>query len=332
MVSIGSGGAVRAAEHELVVRPGQLLVLQLGLGDRRPHVDVPQRRRLGSVGEVAVRRGAGTRAATCAWPWSRSWCRCGPSRPTGPTFDQRSWYSASNCGHDLLAQLDEVRPADRDRPGLRVDLLGALEVGVVGEGGVDDGAGDELDAALDVEAVVVPAHRVEDLLAAHALVAGDEVGVRVAEDVPGVQRAAHRGRRRVDGEDLGAGLRAVEPVGAVGLPAGAPLRLQPLERRLLRDRRHGRQGTGAPGLRPEVRYARGYRRCTTCRDLGDRWSRRPAARPDAAGARAAGAVARPAPPLPPDASRDADQGRSPSGTSSCSPGGRTASGSSATPR
>ena len=65
--------------------------------------------------------------------------------------------------------------------GLRVDLLGAPEVGVVGEGRVDDRAGDELDAALDVEAVVVPPHRVEDLLAAHALVAGDEVGVGVAD-------------------------------------------------------------------------------------------------------------------------------------------------------
>src|SRR3712207_8007416 len=38
-------------------------------------------------------------------------------------------------------------------------------------------------------------HRVVDVLAAHPLVAGDEVGVRVAEHVPDVQRAA-RGRRR----------------------------------------------------------------------------------------------------------------------------------------
>ena len=48
-----------------------------------------------------------------------------------------------------------------------------------------------------------------------------------------VQRAAHRGRRRVDGVDVLARLGAVEGVGLVGLPALGPLRLETLEGRLV---------------------------------------------------------------------------------------------------
>ena len=163
--------AVGAAEHELVVRPGDLAVVELGLGDRRAHVDVPQRRRLAAVGEVALR----TRRRN---PRCDVRVGLGADRRVGVVPVDRQADGGPELvvlrlelRHDLLAQLDEVRPADRDGAGLRVDLLGRPEVGVVGEGRVDDRAGDELDAALDVEAVVVPPHRVEDLLAAHALVA-----------------------------------------------------------------------------------------------------------------------------------------------------------------
>ena len=89
---------------------------------------------------------------------------------------------------ELLAQLDEVGPADRDLP-LRVRLLRRREVGVVGQRRVAAHAVVVLHPALGRQAVVVPAHRVEDLLAAHPLVAGDQVGVRVGEDVADVQRA-----------------------------------------------------------------------------------------------------------------------------------------------
>src|SRR5690606_24901341 len=118
-------------------------------------------------------------------------------------------------------------------------------------GGVDDRAGEELDAALDVEAVVVPAHRVEDLLAPHALVPGDEVRVRVAEDVAGVQVAAHRGRRGVDREHLVSALGAVEAVRAVGFPASPPLGLETVDRRLVGERGHDGAGYPPPPRRPE---------------------------------------------------------------------------------
>ncbi len=236
--------AVGAAEHELVVRPGDLAVVELGLGHRRAHVDVPQRRRLAAIREVArheaqepsLRRagGLGADRGVGVVPVDRQ-----------PDGGPELVVLRLELRHDLLAQLDEVRPADRDGAGLRVDLLGAAEVGIVGKGGVDDRPGDELDAALHVEAVVVPPHRVEDLLAAHALVASREVGVRVGHHVPDVQRSAHRRRGRVDGEHVGADLRAVEPVGAVSVPALPPLGLETLQRGLLRDRRHGAQGSGA---------------------------------------------------------------------------------------
>ena len=57
-----------------------------------------------------------------------------------------------------------------------------------------------LDAALGRQPVVVPAHRVEDVQAAHALVAREHVRLGVAEDVADVERPRHGGRRRVDHE------------------------------------------------------------------------------------------------------------------------------------
>ena len=97
-----------------------------------------------------------------------------------------------------------------------------------------------LHAALGRQAVVVPPHRVEDGLAAHALVAGDGVGVGVAEHVAHVQRSADGGRRRVDGEHAVAGRRRVEAVRAIGVPLGGPAFLDAVERRLVGDVRHRR--------------------------------------------------------------------------------------------
>ncbi len=132
-----------------------------------------------------------------------------------------------------LAQLDEVRPADRDLA-LRVRLLGGREVGVVGQRRVAAHAEVVLHPALGRQAVVVPAHRVEHLEAAHPLEPRDQVGVRVGEDVADVQRPRHRRGRRVDRVDLLAGLRPVEGVGVVVLPALRPGGLEPFQRRLVR--------------------------------------------------------------------------------------------------
>ena len=135
-------------------------------------------------------------------------------------------------GRQPVAELDEVRPRDRDR--LLARLLGRRERRVVRQRRIAAHAVVVLHAALGRQAVVVPPHRVEDRLAAHALEARDEVGVRVGEDVADVQRAADRGRRRVDRVDLVARVIPIEPIRAVGLPALGPLGFEAFERRFFR--------------------------------------------------------------------------------------------------
>ena len=88
---------------------------------------------------------------------------------------------------------------------------------------------DVLHPPLGRQPVVVPAERVEDRLAGHPLVPGDDVRVREGEHVPDVQRPGHGGRRRVDRVHLGPRPGPVEPVYLVGLPAYAPYRLKSVE-------------------------------------------------------------------------------------------------------
>ena len=79
-----------------------------------------------------------------------------------------------------------------------------------------------LHATLRGQAVVVPAHRVVDVLAPHALVADDDVGLRVAEDVADVQRARDGRRRGVDDEGLLARARRIVAVEPTPLPCLGP--------------------------------------------------------------------------------------------------------------
>ncbi len=84
-----------------------------------------------------------------------------------------------------------------------------------------------LHAALGRQAVVVPAHRIEHGLAAHALEARDDIGVRVREHVADVERPADRRRRCIDRIDLIARtITGLEAVGAVRFPFRGPLRLE----------------------------------------------------------------------------------------------------------
>ena len=94
-----------------------------------------------------------------------------------PSVDHRSKYFSSSISDDLLAQLDEVGPADRAPAGFGRRVGPAELSGRTAATGRTIMPAHELHAALDVEAVVVPPHRVEDLLAPHPLEAGDEVRV-----------------------------------------------------------------------------------------------------------------------------------------------------------
>ena len=117
--------------------------------------------------------------------------------------------------------------------GLLARLLRRLESRVVRQRRIAPDAVVVLHAPLGRQPVVVPPHRVEHDLSAHALKARDEVGVRVREHVADVQGAADGRRRRVDRIDLVPAVMAIESIGAVGLPARGPFRLEAFERGFL---------------------------------------------------------------------------------------------------
>ena len=96
-----------------------------------------------------------------------------------------------------------------------------------------------LDPPLGGQAIVVPAHRVEDLPAAHPLEARHGVGVRIGEDVADVQRTADGRRRRIDRVDAVARRAPVKAVRPVALPTLAPRCSSPSSVGLSGTRRSG---------------------------------------------------------------------------------------------
>ncbi len=252
---LGPGGldvdrrtVVHGVERDPVEVPGVLAGLELGLGDGGLEGHVPQARCLGLVRLAACQveqeraLGDGARALVDGLVVVRPVDREAQMPPQGLEL-------LLVLDREPLAQLDEVAPRDRDLVG-RLDAL-ALAADVrrgervlVGQRRVAAHAEVVLHAALGGQAVVVPAHRVEHLAAAHPLEAGDHVGVGVAEHVTHVQRAGDRRRRGVDRVHLLAGLRAVERVGALLAPGAGPLLLEPVQADLVRYARRRRGSTG----------------------------------------------------------------------------------------
>ena len=187
-------------EAHLVHRSLTLAVLELGLGDRGLEVDVPQGGGLELVGlapsEQPQERALGDALGEAA-----------DGRVGHRPVDRQTERTPHQLEGALVllgqaqAQLHEVRP--RNRHPVALGGLGrGLEAGVVGDRRVTADAVVVLHPALGRKPVVVPAHRVEDLAAAHPHEAGHGVGVGVGEDVTDVQRSADRGRRGVDRVDL----------------------------------------------------------------------------------------------------------------------------------
>ena len=240
-------GAVGLVEPEAVVGGGLVAVLELGLRDGRAEVDVPQRRGQRLVGLAAfdvaqerelARAHRGIRDRAIRLTPVDAQAQLAPQRLEGLLVLDR----------ERLAQLDEVAAADRHLVGGLAALVVAArergtEVGVVRQSRVAAHAVVVLDATLGGQAVVVPADRVENRLAAHALEAHLHVGVRVAEDVPDVEASGCRRRRSVDREDTGAahlgGADPVEDVRAAVGPRGIPFLLEALQGGLVRNQRHG---------------------------------------------------------------------------------------------
>ena len=260
--------AVGAVERQQVVRAGALAVLDLGLGDGRAVVDVPHRRGVGAVGLAA---GQVVQERLLARAPADVVDRLVLQRPVvgEPEPAEEVLEDGLVGGRQLVAQLDEVRPRDRD---LLVVLRGVaterwLQVGVERLRRVAADAVVVLHAALGGQPVVVPADREEHGLAGHPALTGDGVGLGVAEHRAHVDRTGDRRRRRVDGEHVGALGGAVEAVDAIGLPPLGPARLDAVQRRLLRDlghrtrirRRHLRSGRDPLRLGPSGPVTRSIR-------------------------------------------------------------------------
>ncbi len=171
-------------EIDPVVRRWLLAILELGLRHRRAKVHVPQRRRFRLIRELlrqvaqehhlrhALRGAADGRVS---------------HRPVHrqPEIAPQLLEDFLVGDGQLLAQCDEVRARHGDR--LLVWFLRRREIRVVRQRRIAAHAEIILHAALGGQAIVVPAHRIEHFLAAHALEARDEVGVRIGEDVADVQ-------------------------------------------------------------------------------------------------------------------------------------------------
>ena len=223
--------AIGAVERDRVIGARHLLVDEFGLGHRGTEVDVPQRGRFDLVGHAGfevAKEGA-----------LRHPLRLGADgRVDQVPVDRQAEAAEQGLEHLLVfggervAELDEVLAADRCAI---AEVLGHVaverwrEVRVVRLRRITGHAVEVLDAALRGQTVVVPAHWVEHALAPHALVAGDGVGVGVAEHVAHVKRPAHRGGRGVDGVHVGPFGGAIEGVDAVGVPYAAKALLKSVE-------------------------------------------------------------------------------------------------------
>ena len=186
-----------------MIRGGPLTVFHLGLGDGSPEINVPQCRGYLAVGLAALHV-----------PQEGALADASAALVDGGVVllpVDADAEAAVEGFEDLLVLLDEFvaqfqEIRSRDRHGLVllrwVAAERRLEAGFVGVARVATHAKKILHATFGGQAVVVPPHRVEDLLALHPLVAGDDVGVGVAEDVTHVQRPADGGWRRVDGKDV----------------------------------------------------------------------------------------------------------------------------------
>ena len=240
-------GAVALLHAELDVVEGASLVafLHLGLGHGRLEVHVPHGGCVAVVevpllpevqeGELRERAGALADGLVELRPVDRQ------GHPT-----EQALEGLLVLGRDALAELDEVRARDQARR-LLADLRGGgldLEPLLVPRVGVAAHVEVVLDAPLGGEPVVVPADGVVDVLAAHATVAGQHVGVRVGEDVADVEGARHRGGRGVDHEGLVPRAVRVPAVHAAALPLLVPAGLRGRRVEVLGER-GGVDGTDA---------------------------------------------------------------------------------------
>ena len=190
---LGPGGfdedvlTVGTVEAEAVVSTGVVASLELSLGDGGGEGDVPQS---GGVRQVRLATGVVAEEGQLGDPlrlWRDRRVELVPvhRQADSPPQVLESFFID---GGQLDAQLDEVATANWHLT-LGVGFARRGEVGVVRQRGITAHAVVVLHATLSRKTVVVPTHRVKNLLATHPLIAGNSVGVGVGEDVTGMQVA-----------------------------------------------------------------------------------------------------------------------------------------------
>ena len=240
---------VGAHEWQTVIRARHFAIFKFGLSNGAAEVDVPQHWSFGLVclvaRKVAKERSLGN--ATTAIVDGRV-----GERPVNRKSERAE--ELFEClfifSGERGAQLDEVAAADLRRKLLLI-FLRALghgcrrrEVGVVRQRGIALHAVVVLHSAFGGQAVVVPSHWIEDRFATHALVAGDGVGVGVAEDMADMERATDGRGRSIDRVHAVSGGGAIKGIGAVGVPGRAPAGLKALKVGLLGDSPTASRGGG----------------------------------------------------------------------------------------
>ena len=190
--------AVRRGERDVVQRGVARDRLEVGLRERRLHRRIPEHRFLGPVDaalleQVEERALRGTAAVVV------------DRRVAHAPVDRQPELAPE----PLVPDGDFRRLREAQRAELGAGRAGLVDLVLL------------LDVALRRQAVVVEAHRIEDVAAPHPHVADDELRLRVRHRVADVEvRRRYVGRRRVDGEDR-AGRLGVEPVDPRLLPAQA---------------------------------------------------------------------------------------------------------------
>lgn len=235
----GTGGLdedlfpVLGEEGVTVIGARDFPVLELGLGHSRAEGDIPQRRGFCHVG---VTGGEVREEGTLGY--GAGGVVDGPVGQVPVNGQAKGLEKVLEdflvLDGEFLAQFDEVLAGNDVEIALVLGRLGRWPViGVVGDGGIATHTVVVLDAALRRQAVVIPAHGVEDVLARHAHVAGLDVRLGEGEHVSHVQRAGCGGRGSVDRVDLLPGGVRVELVGSFREPALRQGSLQAFKGRLV---------------------------------------------------------------------------------------------------
>ena len=215
-------------ESDPVVGAWLLAILELGLRDGRSEIDVPQRRRFELIGSALLQQPQERRL--------RDLLRARVDGGVGARPFHRQTEVSPEMLERLLVfggqpptELDEVRTRDGDCLLTRL-VRRRRTPGSVRQRRIAANTVVVLHPALGRQSVVVPAHRIEDGLAPHALESRDDVGVGVREHVTDVERPADGRRRRIDRIDpIPPAIAGVEAVGAVRFPRRGPFRLEAFE-------------------------------------------------------------------------------------------------------